>query len=379
MKIVVGIDASRSRSGGAFAHLIGILNAGNIEEHGIKAVHVWSHNKMLNLLPQNDWILKHSSSFLEMNLFAQVFWQIFVFPYLAKRTGCDIVLNTSAATFSRFKPSVTMSREALSYEANEMKRYGLSFARIRLLLLKVIQNSSLRSAEGCIFLTNYIADLIQQSTGSLTNYRVIPHGVGDEFRRPSKRIWPRDAKGIRVTYVSNIAPYKHQWHVVRAISRLRKKGFDLILILAGGTDGGRAQALLDQAINDCDPDLKFVNQIGHINNSELPALLSDSNLFLFASSCETISNTLLESMASGLPVACSNRGPMPEVLQDAGVYFDPEDPLSISDAVESLLNNTKLRELSEQRVLDLSSKYSWQRCANETWSFLRETYDSQNS
>ena len=82
-------------------------------------------------------------------------------------------------------------------------------------------------------------------------------------------------------------------------------------------------------------------------------------------------------MAIGLPVACSNRGPMPEVLQDAGVYFDPEDPVSISDAVESLLNNTELREVSEQRVLGLSSKYSWQRCANETWSFLKETSDSQ--
>ena len=50
---------------------------------------------------------------------------------------------------------------------------------------------------------------------------------------------------------------------------------------------------------------------------------------IFASSCESSSCVLIENMASGLPIACSNRGPMPEVLKDGGVYFDPEKPIDI--------------------------------------------------
>ena len=50
----------------------------------------------------------------------------------------------------------------------------------------------------------------------------------------------------------------------------------------------------------------------------MPEYLSKSNIFIFASSCENMPITLIEGMASGLPIACSDRGPMPEVLQDGG-------------------------------------------------------------
>ena len=45
-------------------------------------------------------------------------------------------------------------------------------------------------------------------------------------------------------------------------------------------------------------------------------------------------NTLIESTCVGLPIACSNRGPMPEVLEDGGVYFDPENTQSIKRSIE---------------------------------------------
>lgn len=61
----------------------------------------------------------------------------------------------------------------------------------------------------------------------------------------------------------------------------------------------------------------------------------------------------------GLPIACSNRGPMPKVLAEGGVYFDPEDTDSIPVAVE-------------KRARTLSEKYPWARCALETWEFVRE-------
>ena len=76
-------------------------------------------------------------------------------------------------------------------------------------------------------------------------------------------------------------------------------------------------------------------------------------------------------MAFGLPIACSNRGPMTEVLADGGVYFDPEDSESIAAAIEKIITHADLRISIAKRAKTLSEQYSWERCAAETWDFLR--------
>jgi len=123
-----------------------------------------------------------------------------------------------------------------------------------------------------------------------------------------------------------------------------------------------------------DPDGEFVTQKGFVPQDELASYLSDADIFVFASSCENMPNTLVEAMAAGLPIACSSRGPMPEILDDGGVYFDPENPNSISSALQILIDNAELRKNVASRAKVLSAKYSWERCARETWSFLVDTY-----
>ncbi len=81
-------------------------------------------------------------------------------------------------------------------------------------------------------------------------------------------------------------------------------------------------------------------------------------------------NILLEGMAAGLPIACSDRGPMPEVLGDAGVYFNPEDPASIAKAIRHLIESPELREQKAQAAFQRAQQYSWARCAEETFGFL---------
>ena len=81
-------------------------------------------------------------------------------------------------------------------------------------------------------------------------------------------------------------------------------------------------------------------------------------------------NTLLEAMSIGLPIVSSNRGPMPEVLEDGGLYFDPEDIYSISDSIEKVILSNDLRLKISNRAKKLSMKYSWNRCAEKTFEFL---------
>lgn len=371
-RVVVGIDASRNRSGGAKGHLVGILRDSDPREHGIDEVHVWSYAKLLSVLPDKPWLVKHSHPALERRLPYQLLWQWLHLPREARAAGCQVLLNTDAGSVCRFRPAVVMSRDMLSYEPGEINRYrGRAWLRLR--ILRYVQNQSLRFADNAVFLTRYAAGVIQCYTGPLRRVAIIPHGVSNEFRGVSRaRAWPSEGSPIHCLYVSNAAPYKHQWHVVRAVSDLRRRGFDLRLTLVGGGSGS-AHERLDAELALSDPRRDFVTVIGFLPAERLPSVLSESDLFVFASSCENMPNTLVEAMAAGIPIACSNRGPMPEVLADGGVRFDPESPISIAAAVEQLITDHMLREKCAERAYQLAHQYSWSRCGHETWQLLRES------
>ena len=370
--LTVGINASRARSGGAIAHLVGILQETDPADFGIDKVHVWSYERLLATLPSAPWLVKHGPPELERSLWRQLWWERFSLPGELKNTNCAVVLNVDAGSVCRFRPSVTMSRDMLSYEPGEIERYGISKARLRLIALRYVQNAALRSADGVIFLTRYAARVIQNSCGPLGKVGYIPHGVGMEFQVAERPPFAAETKPIRCLYISNALPYKHQWHVVEAVSRLRKRGHDLQLELVGGGDG-RAQKRLQEKIAEVDPDCRFVTQREFVPQRVLPQFLAAADIFVFASSCENMPNTLVEAMTAGVPIACSNRGPMPEVLKDGGVYFDPENPDSIAEAIVDLIANPAKRLLLADRAKELSRQYSWSRCAHETFSFIAQT------
>lgn len=370
MNISLAIDASRNRSGGAIAHLIGLMGAAEPERFGFSQVHVWSYDKLLNALPERPWLVRHSPPVLKRNILAQLWWQYFKLPKEIARTGCHIVFNTDAGTVSRFSPAVTMSRNMLPFEPGEIDRYGWSRAGLRLFLLRHIHGRSLQRAQGAAFLTRYAAEIITQRIGRLPHVAIIPHGVGEEFRNVAQSV-PR-GKAVRCLYVSNAAPYKHQWKVVHAIEMLRHEGHEVTLELVGG-GSGPAQARLDAQMRQSDPEGQFVTQTGFIPQSELPGKIRLADIFVFASSCENMPNTLVEGMASGLAVVCSDRGPMPEILRDGGLYFDPEDSVSIASAIRKLLLNPQLGAELASRSSSYAEAFSWRRCADETFAFLADT------
>ena len=87
MSSIVGIDASRNRSGGAKAHLIGLIGEGDPSKHGIKEVHVWAFKTLLDSLPDEPWLVKHNPKALERSLFWQVWWQRRSLPKEARHAG----------------------------------------------------------------------------------------------------------------------------------------------------------------------------------------------------------------------------------------------------------------------------------------------------
>jgi glycosyltransferase involved in cell wall biosynthesis len=374
--LIVGIDASRNKSGGAKAHLQGIIAEANPEAFGVTKVHLWAYDSLLNSLPNKPWLVKHCPDALSKNLFKQIWWQYFKLHKEAKQLGVNIMLNTDAGTVGKFKPCIVMSRDMLSYEKGEMQRYGWSKARLRLIALKYVQAFSLKKATAAIFLTQYAANIIQAFSGKIQRVAIIPHGVGNQFKTGHTNVININNKTTKCLYVSNAAPYKHQWHVVKAIELLRKKGYDITLTLVGG-GSGKAQQQLTVQMQLSDPHMEFVEQLSFLPHADLPKIISEKDIFIFASSCENMPNTLVEGMAGGKPIACSNRGPMPEVLQDAGLYFNPENPESIAEAVEKLVIDKELQMQLAKKAYERSQLYSWKRCSNETFLYLKEIYTTQ--
>lgn len=377
MNYIIGIDASRCRSGGAYAHLFGIISNLDPKKFGISKIYLWSHPALINYIPDFPWLIKRVPSFLESGILSQIFWQRYLLKGELNDASCDLLFTIDASTFCKFQNQVVLSQDMLSYEKGVMESFGFGKNRLRLLIILFLQNKAFRRARGVIFLTNYASKVIQNSCGPLLNFKVIPHGIGDEFREVSDDHQKFISPTIKCLYISNTALYKHQWHVVKAIELLRISGFNIEIDLVGGGTG-KAMRKLDAQLNLSDPQRIFVREFDFVPNNKLPNFYRKADIFIFASGCENMPITLLEGMSSGLPIVCSNRGPMPEVLVDGGLYFNPEDPVNIANTIQKLILDPQFSFDLSKKAKIISKKYTWKRCSEETFAYLIENINRKH-
>ncbi len=310
----------------------------------------------------------------------QEVWRRRQLPHLLQKHRAEVLFDPGGLSTRSDRicvPRVTMSRNLLPFAPKEASRYPLlSRMRPRLYLLGRRQSDSFRRADGVIFLSHYAMEAVVSRVGELPQGVVIPHGVGEQFRSA-----PRErplSESVRVLYVSTILPYKHQWHVLSAVNRVRRSTeWDVQIDLVGTGDRQGTRRLGKEIKKLGYP--RWLRWRGWVAHEELPAVYRGADIFVFASSCETIGNILLEAMASGLPIACSDRRPMKDMLKDAGVYFGPENPNSIASALSQLIRDSELGLTCARRAYEYAQQYSWVRCAKETFGFLRAVASVRSS
>ena len=376
-KYLIGIDASSMVSGGGRTHLIELLRVAEPNRYNFDKIIVWGSNDTLKLLDDHPWLIKEHIPTLNKGYFKRLIWQYFNLPKFAYASGCNVLLTPGGGHSGKFHPVVTMSRNMLPFEWEELIRYGFSLMTLRLILVKFIQLKSYRNAEGIIYLSKYAKKKIQKITRKINiNTATIPHGINRSFYSKPKQQYNISSysqqKPYRLIYVSIIDQYKHQWCLVEAVALLRKKtGWPIVLDLVGPAYNPALNRLKNTMVT-FDKEQSWVFYHGSVAYSELLHYYSNANLGVFASSCENLPNILLENMASGLPIACSDRGPMPEILDEFGLYFDPENPKSIFKALHTLISSPKLRSELANGSYSLAQKYSWNNCANNTMQFLSD-------
>ena len=374
--MILGIDASNIRGGGGVSHLIELLRTVDPASCGFNEVIVWSGQTILDRIEDQPWLTKSSQPMLDHSLPFRVYWQRFRLRGLAVEAGCDVLFVPGGLHIGGFHPVVTMSQNLLPFERRELLRYGLSLTTLRILALRCMQSHTFRGADGIIFLTKYAHDRVRRSIGAIAGKTTtVPHGIAERFICSPREQMALDEYThdvpFRILYVSIVDLYKHQWHVSEAIGLLRRDGLPITLDLVGPAYPPALRRLTKMSRR-IDPNGDFIRYLGEVPYGELHALYEQADMGLFASSCENMPIILVEVMASGLPIACSDRGPMPEILQDCGVYFDPEDVGSIASAVSSLLHAREIRETLAQRAFTRAGRYSWKRCANDTFAWLAD-------
>lgn len=372
--IVVGIDATNLRSGGGLTHIIELLNAMEPKNFGIKKVIIWAGEQTVSKLPDRSWLQKVSPIPLNKGLMRRIWWQRFELSAAATDAGCSVLFVPGGSYVGSFKPVVAMSQNLLPFEWRELRRYGFASLTFKFILLRFAQSRTFRKAAGVIFLTEWARRAVLKVTGEIYGKTTtIPHGLNPRFKfstKPQREISEYSkSEPFRLLYVSNIDQYKHQWNVVEAVYALRAKGLPVILDLVGAAYPP-ALARLRAVLGRLDPDSSWVKYRGIIPYETLHLMYETADVGIFASSCENLPNILIETMAAGLPVACSNRGPMPEVLGDAGLYFDPESPYEIAEAIRQYSLSPELRAKMGKKSFERAALFCWTRCAHETLAFL---------
>lgn len=300
-------------------------------------------------------------------------WWMSSYPKLVRGLAPDVILHPVG--FRRGDsggvPSVVRATTMLPFDLREIRRYGPSRQTLFLLRQRRRLARSFQKADGVICLSNHSHRAIRDQVPGIKNSTVIPNGLEPLFRVEASN--PRSLNHpVKISYVSTINPYKHQWNVVEAVSLLRERlGLDLRLDLVGGGEAV-AQKKLDRRIRELNA-APFTTVSGDLSLDAMAAVYRDADLFVFASSCEGCPNTLIEAMGASLPIACSERMSMPDVLKDGGVYFDPENPSSIAEAVGMLLESPDLRHRCSTRASEYAQEYTWERTAELTYDFLRCT------
>lgn len=372
--MTLGIEASNIRSGGGLTHLMELISNIEQQEIGFDKVVVWASISTLARLPEREWLVKKSNKMIDKSFFTALIWQILFLKGEARKQNCSLVFAPGSTFLSGFRPFVTMSQNMLPFELNELFRFKNWVTRLRFLVLNLTQSFTFKRADGIIFLTNYAQKTITRKIKiEHKASTIIPHGIDTLYLNQPKKQKAinsyNEDNPYRLLYVSIITVYKHQWNVAKAVSGLRKSGYPVVLDLVGPkTDEGFA--LLNPVMKSEDAEQKFIFYHGMADKTQLKAFYQQADAFVFASSCENMPIILIEAMTAGLPIACSDRGPMPEVLKENGFYFDPESVQSISDALVLLMENPELRSKKANNVINDIKGNTWKVCAQSTFNYL---------
>jgi glycosyltransferase involved in cell wall biosynthesis len=291
-------------------------------------------------------------------------------PRLAARAGVDLVhsLASTAPGWGRFRRVVTV--HDLIYARFPEAHAGIRDLGMRALVPLAVRRSQRVMADS----HSTREDLIELLNVPAERIDVVPLGLGSVRRE--QPLSEREVRarldlgeGAVVLSLSAKRAHKNLLALIEAFVRLPAAGRP-VLVLPGYPTAHEAELRERARALGIESDVRFP---AWISPAELEGLWAIADAFVFPSLYEGFGLPVLEAMARGVPVACSNASSLPEVAGEAALLFDPHDESAIAEALRRLLDDDALREQLRTRGLARVAEFTWERTARLTLESYRRT------
>jgi glycosyltransferase involved in cell wall biosynthesis len=284
-------------------------------------------------------------------------------PLLAARAGVELVhsMASTAPVWGRFRRVVTV--HDLIYA-----RFPDAHAGLRDRGMRVLVPGAARRSDRVIADSHSTRDDLVALLGlDPARIDVVPLGLGTVRREeppPERDVRARLQLGEREVVLSLSAkrPHKNLLALIGALARIAPERRPL-LVLPGYPTAYESELRARAVALGVAEDVRFP---AWVSSAELEGLWSIARAFVFPSLYEGFGLPVLEAMARGVPVACSNASSLPEVAGDAALLFDPRDESGIAEALRRLLDDDALRERLRELGLARARRFTWERTARLT-------------
>jgi glycosyltransferase involved in cell wall biosynthesis len=284
-------------------------------------------------------------------------------PIAAARARVDLVhsMASTAPLWGRFRRVATV--HDLIYARFPEAHAGLRDKGMRVLVPGAVRRSHRVIADS----QSTREDLIELLGVSTERVDVVPLGLGTVCRStplPERDLRARLELGERSVVLSLSAkrPHKNLLALIGALARIEPADRP-VLVLPGYPTTHELELRARADALGIEEDVRFP---AWVSSEELEGLWSIARAFVFPSLYEGFGLPVLEAMARGVPVACSNASSLPEVAGDAALLFDPHDEAAIASAISRLLGDESLRARLQALGSAQAQRFTWERTARLT-------------
>ncbi|MBX3000289.1 MAG: glycosyltransferase family 4 protein [Caldilineaceae bacterium] len=246
------------------------------------------------------------------------------------------------------------------------------------LLFRLTTGLALRTAQQVIAISESTRqDLLRHFPMSAHRVTAIPLAADPRFQPQPPNVVESARRKYNLPdhylfYLGINKPHKNLVRLIEAYARLSQSQVfnpPYPLIIAGAWDARYPEPKERAASLGLADQVRF---LGPVDDADLPALYSGCTLFVFPSLYEGFGLPVLEAMACGAAVMCSNASSLPEVARDAALLFDPLDVEAIAAALRRGIEDADLRRSLVEQSLAVAARFSWARTAAETLTLYRQ-------